>query len=84
MTVEPGKAARLAQQLAGFDDVRTVAVEYTARLSHGDVVDDVVMGPSAHHVDRATLLPAVAALPEPVAVTVSVTVTAYRRADAAA
>jgi len=84
VTVEPGKDARLARQLAGYDEVRSTAVEYTALLSHEDVVDDVGMGPSARHVDRTTLLTAVAALPEPVAVTVSVTVAAYRRPGATA
>jgi 23S rRNA (guanine745-N1)-methyltransferase len=76
--VDPRKPARLAEQLAGFREAGTIAVEHVAPMTHGDVVDDVLMGPSARHVDRDALLRGVAALPEPVDVTVSVTVGAYR------
>jgi 23S rRNA (guanine745-N1)-methyltransferase len=79
LKVEPGKRARLADQLApalrldGEHDV-----EWTMALSHEAVAALVAMGPSAHHVEPATLERAIAALPEPVRVTASVTVARFR------
>jgi len=78
LTVAPDKDERLARQLADFTPTAEHAVRYRATLTHGDVVHEALMGPSAHHLDRDELLAAVAALPEPLAVTVSVTVSVYR------
>ncbi len=80
IAVAPDKAERLARQLAGFAVVDQRPVHYRAALSRQDVVHEVRMGPSAHHVDPEELATAVAALPEPLDVTVSVTVTTYRPA----
>ncbi len=73
--VDERKQERLAAQLDGFVDLSSTAVEYETAMGHADVVNDVLMGPSAHHVDADVLAARVAALPDPVAVTVSVTVT---------
>ncbi|QDB79417.1 hypothetical protein FE251_08575 [Georgenia wutianyii] len=78
LTVAPDKEARLARQLADFTTTAERAVRYRATLTHADVVHEALMGPSAHHLDRDELLAAVAALPEPLAVTVSVTVSVHR------
>ncbi|WP_030058301.1 MULTISPECIES: putative RNA methyltransferase [Streptomyces] len=54
-------------------------VEFTLRLGPQDVRTVVGMGPSAWHTDPERLGAALAALPDPVEVTASVTVAAYRR-----
>ncbi|MFD0277155.1 putative RNA methyltransferase [Kitasatospora sp. NPDC127111] len=54
-------------------------VEFTLRLSAADVRTVVGMGPSAWHTDRERLAAWLADLPDPVEVTASVTVAAYRR-----
>jgi len=54
-------------------------VEFTLRLSAADVRTVVGMGPSAWHTDRERLAARLAGLPDPVEVTASVTVAAYRR-----
>ncbi|WP_395296184.1 putative RNA methyltransferase [Kitasatospora hibisci] len=54
-------------------------VEFTLRLSAADVRTVVGMGPSAWHTDPEQLAARLAALPDPVEVTASVTVAAYRR-----
>lgn len=73
--VDDRKQERLAAQLDGFVDLSSTSVEYETSMSHADVLNDVLMGPSAHHVDEDVLAERVAQLPEPVSVTVSVTVT---------
>jgi 23S rRNA (guanine745-N1)-methyltransferase len=83
LKVEPGKRARLADQLAPVlvaDGEREV--EWTMRLDHEAVARLVAMGPSAHHVEPGSLERAIAALPDPVAVTASVTVARFRPAGA--
>jgi 23S rRNA (guanine745-N1)-methyltransferase len=45
-----------------------------------DLVDLVGMGPSAHHIGPDELAGRVGGLPDPLAVTVSVTISAYRPA----
>lgn len=78
LTVAPDKAERLTRQLAEFTAVDEQVLRYRADMSRADVTHEVLMGPSAHHVDRAALTAAVTGLTEPVGVTVSVTVTSYR------
>lgn len=77
LAVAPDKEERLARQLADFAVVAEQAVHYRATMSREDVTHEVLMGPSAHHVDRAGLAASVTALPDPLAVTVAVTVTTY-------
>ncbi|WP_324650900.1 putative RNA methyltransferase [Georgenia sp. H159] len=78
LAVAPDKAERLTRQLAEFTAVDEQVLRYRADMSRADVTHEVLMGPSAHHVDRAALTAAVTGLTEPVGVTVSVTVTSYR------
>jgi 23S rRNA (guanine745-N1)-methyltransferase len=73
--IDPRKRDRLAARFALVDE-RTV--ETTLGLDHAAVHDLVAMGPTARHADPAALAEAVAALPDPVQVTVSVTVSIHR------
>lgn len=78
VSVDAAKEDRLAEALGGrFELVGREAVEYTMSLSHEDVARVVAMGPSAFHGD-AGRAEEIAALPDPVAVTASVTVSVYR------
>ncbi|GAB3209218.1 putative RNA methyltransferase [Nocardia tengchongensis] len=77
VSVDAAKEDRLAESLGGrFELVGREAVEYTMSLSHEDVARVVAMGPSAFHGD-AGRAEEIAALPDPVAVTASVTVSVY-------
>lgn len=76
--VDPGKDARLAASLGGFELTGERVVEHRATMSRQDVRDEVFMGPSAHHVDPGALAVALEDWSEPGEVTVSVTVRSYR------
>ena len=78
VSVDASKGDRLQDSLSGhFDRVSTTAVEYAMPLHHNDIEQVVAMGPSAFHApaDRPARI---AALPEPMNVTASVTVAVYR------
>ncbi|MGC0362982.1 23S rRNA (guanine745-N1)-methyltransferase [Rhodococcus sp. 27YEA15] len=78
--VDDRKVERLESSMAGlFDRVDSSVVEYVAVLSRADVLDLVGMGPTARHRSAADLSAAVANLPETIRVTVSATVTVYRK-----
>lgn len=80
LTVAPDKLDGLDATFAGrFERSSAEPVERLMHLSHDDVRTIVGMGPSAWHTDSERLDDAIAGLPEPVAVTVSVTVAIYRR-----
>ncbi|SDD31249.1 putative RNA methyltransferase [Actinokineospora iranica] len=82
LTVEEGKQDRVAAKLAPhFAPDGQVTVEFPMALPHRDVAALVGMGPSAFHAAADAFGERIAALPEPVTVTGSVTVTAYRRLD---
>ncbi len=83
VTVDDRKEERLDAQLHGFERVSSTPVEYPIELSHDEVLDAILMGPSARHVDPAELAGRVAELDVPVRVTVSVNVTVYRDASPA-
>lgn len=79
LTVDAAKDDRVAASLEpyfGLDERRVH--EETLRLSRAEVRALVAMGPSAHHVEPDELDRRVAELPEPMAVTLSVAVSAYR------
>ncbi|MGH3098310.1 MAG: putative RNA methyltransferase [Streptosporangiales bacterium] len=79
LTVDAAKDDRVAATLDpyfGLDDREVLDVGL--RLSHAEVRDLVAMGPSAYHVEPTALDRRVAALPEPMAVTLSVVVSTYR------
>jgi len=77
--VRPGKPAQLQQSLHDWfapdeqEELRT-----TLRLGSSALADLVLMGPNAHH-RKADLEDRIAALAEPTAVTLSVTLSIFRR-----
>ncbi|WP_208322667.1 putative RNA methyltransferase [Salinibacterium sp. ZJ454] len=77
IAVDALKQQRLDEQLAEFQRLSQAPVEYTVQLVHRDILNEVLMGPSAHHVDADALRAAVGRLPEPTAVTISVSVAVY-------
>jgi 23S rRNA (guanine745-N1)-methyltransferase len=80
LSVPPDKAQRVTAALAAHFEPSTEDVqEFELELSHDDVRSLVGMGPSAWHVGAAALGERVAALPEPVRVTVSMLVASYGR-----
>ncbi|SMH28743.1 23S rRNA m(1)G-748 methyltransferase [Rathayibacter oskolensis] len=80
--IDAGKAERLDEQLAGFSLVSRVELDYTVAMTPGELRAEVLMGPSAHHVDAAALDAALAEQPDATAVTVAVTVSAFHRPPA--
>ena len=80
LRVDPDKAARLATSLEPhLQPVASVPVRTELALDHAAVTSLVGMGQHARHVSRQALLDALAQLPEPVRVTVSVDVATYRQ-----
>jgi 23S rRNA (guanine745-N1)-methyltransferase len=78
--VDEGKPERLDEKLAptlGLIERRTL--EWELRLTRRDAADAAAMGPSAWHSDPAALAATVAALPEPLVTSGSVTISAYRQ-----
>lgn len=78
LRVDPRKQERLAQRLGVFERGAVREVRETLRLDRTAARDLVLMGPSAFHADPAQLDERLAALPEPIAATLAVTVAAYR------
>jgi 23S rRNA (guanine745-N1)-methyltransferase len=82
LTVQERKRERLEGKLGTlFEAAGETAVERTLVLDHTDVAALVAMGPSARHLDEQQVAERVAALPDPLSVSLSVTVATYRRAD---
>lgn len=79
LDVGEDKTARLHQSFAGFELVGADIVRHSLALGHPALADLVAMGPTGHHLDAAVIAERVAALPETVAVTLSVDVTTFRR-----
>jgi 23S rRNA (guanine745-N1)-methyltransferase len=81
LRVDPDKAARLATSLEPhLRPMGTTAFRTRLALDRADVVPLVGMGPHARHLAREAVTDSLAALPEPVVVTISVDVTTYRTA----
>ncbi|MFD0260807.1 putative RNA methyltransferase [Kitasatospora indigofera] len=79
LSVDEDKQRRIEEKLGPYlAPAGRVEVEFPMRLSAADVRTVVAMGPSAWHTDPAQLEARLAALPDPVEVTASVTVAAYR------
>ncbi|RAO08308.1 putative RNA methyltransferase [Micromonospora noduli] len=73
LRVDPDKADRVAASLGGhFTPVSSAAHRAELALTRPEVATLVGMGPSAWHTDPAALATRLAALPEPVRVTVAV------------
>ncbi|WP_199044517.1 putative RNA methyltransferase [Glycomyces salinus] len=82
LSVDPEKPRRTADQLGdAFSAERTDELRYPVSLRRPDVLRLVAMGPSARHLDASALAEAVDGLPDPIEVTVSATVTRWRRRD---
>lgn len=80
LSVDERKRERLAAKLdPHFGAAHVSQLEWTLELSRAAVGDAVAMGPSGAHADPAALTAALAALPEPVAVTASVQLSVRRR-----
>lgn len=76
--VDERKAERLADAFGGYPSGGVTAVRYELALGRAGLTDLVAMGPSARHIGADDLADRVAALPEPVAVTVDVEVRSYQ------
>ncbi len=82
LTVQERKRERLEGKLGTlFEAVGDSAIEREIVLGHADLAALVAMGPSARHLTEQQVAERVAALPDPLPVTLSVTVATYRRAD---
>ncbi|WP_329564223.1 putative RNA methyltransferase [Kitasatospora sp. NBC_01266] len=80
LSVDEEKERRIDEKLSPWlSPVAAREVEFELRLSHRDAAAVVGMGPNAWHTDPGRIARALAALPEPVAVTGSVRVAVYRR-----
>jgi 23S rRNA (guanine745-N1)-methyltransferase len=80
LTVDRQKQERLSRTLGPeFDQVSERHLTRTALMTHADVLAAVQMGPSAWQADPQRLQAQVAALADPLPVTVSVTLSAYSR-----
>ena len=80
LTVDPDKPARLAAALEPhLERVGATRHREVLSLDRTAVLTLVGMGPHARHLERNTVVTALAALGEPVAVTVSVEVATYAR-----
>ncbi len=78
LNVDEHKRERLAAQLdPHLRRARESELEWTLELGPAEVRDIVTMGPSARHADPAVLERGIAALPQPVAVTASVEISAW-------
>ncbi|WP_337926121.1 putative RNA methyltransferase [Kribbella italica] len=78
VSVDGEKERRLVESLAGFERVEQRVVETTMRLDHEAIEQLVGMTPSARHVDREARAERIGVLADPMAVTLSVTVSAWR------
>lgn len=81
VSVDAAKQDRLAESLgARFELSERNSVEYRMSLTHTDIANVSAMGPSAFHA-AAQRADRIAALPDPMPVTASVTVSVYRRRE---
>jgi 23S rRNA (guanine745-N1)-methyltransferase len=81
LSVDARKRERLESSLGSVLQVVDRSLcELSLSLGHEDVRALASMGPSAHHIDAATLTDRIRALPRRVTVTVSVDLAVYRAA----
>jgi 23S rRNA (guanine745-N1)-methyltransferase len=76
--IDEQKAERLTQSHRGFSSGSRTPLRYQLHLGHADLTSLVAMGPSARHITADTLAARVAALPEPVTVTVDLELRTYQ------
>lgn len=77
--IDERKADRVDAKLAGFERVDSAGIEYLTPMPPADLRNEVLMGPSAHHVDPERLDALLAEVDEALPVTISVALTTYRR-----
>ncbi len=83
VSVERDKQQRLRQSLAdGFCAADEKRVCQVLSLSHAQARDLVMMGPSAFHTDADAVSQALAPLPDPLPITLAITVQAFTRREA--
>ena len=78
LSVDAAKPRRVAAATARLRRVAGEALSYRLLLDHAAIHDLVSMGPSAYHIPPDQLAARIAALPDRLTVTASVTVAAYR------
>lgn len=77
--VDKDKAVRIGNSMSGhFTRAERTLVEYPIALSHTQVADVVLMGPSAFHLTERDVASRLSGYPDPMTVTVSVTVAVYQ------
>jgi len=80
VSVDPRKEERLEATLGGhFERTTTRLVECEMHLARADALAAALMGPSAHHLRAGEAESRVAALPEPIDTTLSVSVSTWRK-----
>ncbi len=77
--VDERKPQRLADAFGHYAQLGGQVLNYQLSLDHADLAAVTAMGPSAHHIAPGVLADRIQALPSPVAVTVDLRITAYRR-----
>jgi len=82
LTVDQDKQQRLARTLdPHFTRTEKRDISRPVALSRADIMAAVMMGPSAWHADPLAFEARIADLPDPLEVTLSVTLSCYRRSD---
>ena len=76
--IDAGKAERLDEQLQGFERVAREELDYAVAMTSDELRAEVLMGPSAHHVDAGAVDALLAGREDTTEVTVAVTVSVYR------
>lgn len=80
LAVDERKDERIRRELGPYFDLETSrSYRATMKLDRADVLAAALMGPTAWHAAASDLAGRAAGLPEPVLVTLSVTLSAYRR-----
>ncbi|KZX21617.1 23S rRNA (guanine(748)-N(1))-methyltransferase [Rathayibacter tanaceti] len=78
--IDAGKAERLEEQLTGFMLARRDEIDHPVEMTVPELRAEVLMGPSAHHLDPRALDAALAQQDGTTTVTVAVTVSRFVRA----
>lgn len=79
LRINAGKAERLDEQLLGFSLASRDELDYAVAMTPAELRAEVLMGPSAHHVDPRTLDALLAGRERTTMVTVAVTVSVFVR-----
>jgi 23S rRNA (guanine745-N1)-methyltransferase len=80
LAIGADKEARLRTTMLPLVPTGETELEYVVSLGPREVVDSIMMGPNAFHVDRSEIETQAAAAPEAIETTVSVTITTFSAA----